>query len=318
VFVAVLFTIVVLHELGHALAARHFGIRTRDITLLPIGGVARLEHMPEDPKQELVVSIAGPAVNAVLALAGFGVLFSMAGVSALTPLPIFGMKPMVEFVWINVVLAVFNLIPAFPMDGGRVLRALLALRMDYLRATSIAASIGQGIALVLGFIGLFINPFLLFIALFVWIGAAEESSAVQMRSALSGIPVSRAMITEYHTLNPDDPLAKAIDYIMAGFQHDFPVVEGDRVVGVMPYKTLMKALAEQGADARVGNCMETVFPTASPGEMLHTVFARMNEDQYRFLPVTREGILLGILTPENLTEFLMINSALRSRYQRRT
>ncbi|HOJ33699.1 MAG TPA: site-2 protease family protein [Candidatus Hydrogenedentes bacterium] len=312
IFIGVLFGIVVLHELGHALAARRYGIRTRYITLLPIGGVARLEHMPDDPKQELVVSVAGPAVNAVLALAGFGLLFSMAGISALTPWPMLSMKPLVEFVWINVVLAVFNLVPAFPMDGGRVLRALLALRMDYLRATTIAAGIGQALALLIGFAGLFFNPFLVFIALFVWIGAAEESSMVQMRSALGGIPVRRAMITEYHSLTPEDPLAKAIEFIMSGFQHDFPVVAGGRVVGILPYKSLMKALSERGAAALVGECMETDFPTANPNEMLNSVFARIGRDNYQFVPVIREDTLEGILTPENLAEFLMINAALKS------
>lgn len=317
VTILVLFGIVVLHELGHAFAARHFGIRTRDITLLPIGGVARLERMPEDPKQELVVSVAGPAVNVVLAVTGIIALISIAGVSALTPWPLIGMKPLSGFVWINVILAVFNLIPAFPMDGGRVLRALLALRMDYLRATNIAAGIGQGIALLFGFAGLFLNPFLVFIALFVWIGAAEESSTVQMRSALSGIPVSRAMITEYHALSPEDPLSRAVEHIMAGFQHDFPVVQGGRVVGVLPYKDLMRALAEQGEQASVGACMRTDFETAAPSEMLNAVFARLNANQYQFLPVTREGLLMGVVTPENLAEFLMIHSALRSRGFRR-
>src|SRR5690349_18311772 len=225
-FVLTLFGIIVLHELGHALAARQYGIRTHDITLLPIGGVARLERMPDDPRQELVVALAGPAVNALLAagiylglVMGHGLLHPSAVLQV-------GGSLLDQLFWVNVTLAVFNLLPAFPMDGGRVLRALLAMRMDYVRATQIAASIGQAMAIVFGLLGLLTNPFLLFIALFVWIGAAQEASMVQMRTALSGIPVSRAMLTDFHSVAPDDPAKRVLELILAGSQEDFPVVDG--------------------------------------------------------------------------------------------
>ncbi len=311
-FILALFGIVVLHELGHALTARRFGIRTRDITLLPIGGVARLERMPEDPKQELIVALAGPAVNVVLAAILYAVLVPAAALAGAREMQLVGGDFLAKLMYVNVALAVFNLIPAFPMDGGRVLRALLAMRMDYVRATQVAAHIGQGLAFVFGFIGLFTNPFLVFIALFVWMGAAGEAGMVQIKSALGGIPISRAMITDFRALSPRDTLARAVEHILAGFQQDFPVVdETGRIVGVLTRADLMKALAQRGQTAPVAEVMQARFETADPGEMAEAVFARLQECNCHSLPVVREGRLVGIVTPDNVAEFLMIQEALR-------
>jgi Zn-dependent protease len=188
-FILTIFLCVILHEYGHALTARKFGVKTRDITIYPIGGVARLERMPEKPIEELWVALMGPAVNVVIAVGLFAYLFLTSSLVPLTDLTIASGSFIERIMLINITLVLFNLIPAFPMDGGRVLRALLAMRMEYVRATQIAANVGQGFALLLGFFGLFGNPFLLFIALFVWIGASQEASMVQMKNAISGIPV---------------------------------------------------------------------------------------------------------------------------------
>src|SRR5213080_1855499 len=247
-FILALFACVVLHELGHALTARRYGIRTRDITLLPIGGVSRLERIPDDPRQEVWVSLAGPAVNVVIAAALYAWLLLSQTWRPLSALTMAGGPFLERLLLVNVSLAVFNLLPAFPMDGGRVLRALLAMRMDYVRATQVAAQVGQAMALVFGLLGLFTNPFL------VWIGAAQEASMVQMRTALSGIPVSRAMLTDFHTLAPEDPAKRVLELILAGSQQDFPVVDGGqggRLAGVLLRSDVLKALAQRASDWRV-------------------------------------------------------------------
>src|SRR6266705_2328298 len=217
-FIFSLFAIVVLHELGHALTARRFGIPTRDITLLPIGGVARLDRMPQDPKQELLVALAG------------------------------------------------------------------------------AAGIGQAMAVLFGFVGLFTNPFLVFIALFVWLGAAGEASMVQMRSALAGIPVQKAMVTDFRTLAPNDQLGRAVDYVLAGFQQDFPVVEEGRVVGVLTRSDLLNALARRGKEVRVGEVMQRDIETGGPWDMLEGVLGRLQRRRCHTLPVVQNGQLVGLVT----------------------
>jgi Zn-dependent protease/CBS domain-containing protein len=314
VFILTLFAIVVLHELGHALTARHYGIRTRDITLLPIGGVARLERMPDDPRQELLVALAGPAVNVALA----ALLAALVTPTAWHEVQWVGGDFLSKLLWVNVSLAVFNLIPAFPMDGGRALRAVLAMRMDYVRATQIAAHIGQGLALVFGFVGLFSNPFLVFIALFVWMGAASEASAALTRAALGGVPVRRAMITRFETLGPGETLQAALGHVLAGFQHDFPVVEAGRVVGVLTRADIMKGLTQQGADTPVAAVMTSRFDHVAPSEMLEGAVQRLQASGCPAMPVVRDGELVGVLTMENVGEFLMVHSALRTKDVRAT
>lgn len=309
-FVLFLFTCVVLHEFGHALTAARFGIRTRDITLLPIGGVARLERMPDDPRQELWVALAGPAVNVVIA----GLLFvALSATGTLVPLV---EDPAIEgpffqrLMLVNVFLAVFNLLPAFPMDGGRVLRALLALRIDYTRATQRAASIGQGMALIFGFLGLFGgNPVLIFIALFVWIGATQEAAMTQMRSALGGIPLERAMITDFRTLEPDDTLDRAVELLLTGMQHDFPVVDHGVVVGMLSRADLFSALNQRPRETVVSAVMRRDVPVADAGEMIEVAVARLQGCDCHTMPVLRQQQLVGLLTMENVGEFVSVQSA---------
>ena len=311
-FILTIFTCVVLHEFGHALAARRYGIKTRDITLLPIGGVARLERMPEDPIQELWVALAGPAVNVAIAVLLYVWLSATGSLEPFSKLSL-AEGPFVQRVLLlNVALVLFNMLPAFPMDGGRVLRALLATRIEYTRATHIAASIGQGMALVFGFLGFFTNPFLLFIALFVWIGAGQEASMTQLKSALGGIPIGRAMITDYRTLSPGDSLGRAVELTLAGSQQDFPVEQNGRVAGVLTRSDLLQALAKGGEGLSVSEVMQRDFQMVDSSEMLDTIFPRLQNCQCHTMPVTRNGRLVGLMTMDNVGEFILIQSALKS------
>ena len=312
-FIIALFLCVVLHEYGHALTARKYGIKTRDITLYPIGGVARLERMPEKPIEELWVALMGPAVNVVIAAALFAYLTVTTGMVPLTDLSIASGSFIQRLMVVNISLVLFNLIPAFPMDGGRVLRALLAMRMEYVRATQVAANIGQGLAFVFGFIGLFSNPFLLFIAFFVWIGASQEASMVQMKSSVGGIPVTRAMLTDFKTLSPRDNLSQAVALILAGSQHDFPVVDANgHVAGILDRDSFMRGLTQHGQSAPVMNYVRSDLPEVDSFDMIDMALMRLNESASKTLPVTHLGKLVGLITAENITEFLMIRSALKT------
>ena len=312
-FILALFLCVVLHEYGHALTARRYGIRTRDITLYPIGGVARLERMPEKPIEELWVALMGPAVNLVIGALLWLYLVATNTLVPLNQITVGSGSVFERLMIVNFTLVLFNLLPAFPMDGGRVLRALLAMRMDFIRATQIAAFIGQGMAFLLGFIGLFGNPFLIFIALFVWIGASQEAGAVQVKNSLGGLPVTRAMMTDFRTLSPRDNLSQVVAYVLAGSQHDFPVVDANgSVAGILERDAFMKALTEHGQSVPVMDFVRRDLPEVDSHEMLEMALNRLQESGTKTLPVTHAGQLVGMITLENISEFLMIRSALKA------
>ena len=306
------FTTVVLHEFGHALTARRFGIRTKDITLLPIGGIARLERMPDKPREQLLVSAAGPAVNVLIALLLFGVLQATHG-----PVAFEGMRHasgsfLTQLMWVNVSLAVFNLLPGYPMDGGRILRALLAMRMAPERATQTAARVGQGFAVILGVVGLFTNPFLMVIAAFIWLGAKAEHSVSTVTVALAGLSVRHGMITEFKTVSATDALSQAVELTLAGFQQDFPVMDGSRLVGVLTYGDVLRGLAEQGPHLSVQQAMRGDYGTATPTEMLGGALTRMHQGASRVLMVVEDEKLVGLVTAANIGELIALEAAGRS------
>lgn len=309
--IGAIFGSVLLHEFGHALAARRFGVRTPDITLLPIGGVARLERLPEKPRQELWVALAGPAVNvAILAL-----LYAyLAGTQQLAVLSRAGLltgSAAGRLFFVNLWLLLFNLIPAFPMDGGRVLRALLAERLSYARATEIAAATGQGIAFLFALVGFFFNPFLIFIALFVYLGASSEVPVAQMREAARGLPVAAGMITQFRALSTEAPLSEAVEALLRGYQKEFPVVDPEgRVQGMLCREEMIQALNTAGAHAPIAEVMRRDVPAAAPQEMLEKAFHKMAAGNHAAIPVlSGDGSLVGLLTRENLAEMMMVHRA---------
>ncbi len=306
------FGCVVLHELGHALTARRFGVPTRDITIYPIGGVARLQRIPEEPMTEFWIAVAGPAVNLVIAAVLAALIPLVGGSFAPDTLLDPGRNLLATLMWLNLVLVGFNMLPAFPMDGGRVLRALLATRIDYARATGIAASVGQGMAILFGLLGLVVfNPVLIFIALFVYVGAQQEARQAMLRAATAGTSVREAMMTRFATLSADDPLGAAVDELLAGAEHDFPVVENGSVVGLLTRKQLMQGLSEGGRERRVGDVAGPECFTIDAGAMLDEAFQQMQSAGCSTVPVLRGGRLVGLLTLENIGEFMMVASALR-------
>lgn len=308
-FILALFTCIVLHEFGHALTAKRYGIMTRDITLLPIGGVARLESIPEKPMQEFWVALAGPAVNAVIAGLLFVVLKGFNHPLQALDVGDFKGGFLEQLMWVNLFIGAFNLLPAFPMDGGRVLRSLLAMRTNRRRATIIAANIGQMMAILFGVIGLFHNPILIFIAIFVYLGAQGEVDHVETQSALEGLCVRDAMMTRFRSLSASDSLDTAVEELLAGSQQDFPVLEDGQIMGILRRNDLVKALSDGRRNAEVGEVMCRECNPVDESDVLTATLESMGNSQNTSLPVLGSGRFVGLLTLENIGELLMIHTA---------
>lgn len=314
-FITTMFVCVVLHEFGHVLAARGYGIRTPDITLLPIGGVARLERMPRNPSQELVVALSGPLVNVIIAAAiwlGSGInAFFHPGYDFLKSGNFFEKL----MVW-NVFMVVFNLIPAFPMDGGRVLRAALALFMEYGAATRWAATMGQGIAMLVAISMLLastFHPMLLLICFFIFMTAGQEAARVTQEEATRNLRVRDAMLTEFHSLPPDATLRDGVVLLLAGSQQDFPVLDTHGgMQGMLTRHDLISALAEKGPGQPVVEVMRRCPESTQPASELTQALEALNASECPAIPVLdpTSGGLIGLLTAENVGETLMVRAAL--------
>lgn len=308
-----IFVCVLLHEFGHALVARAFGVKTRDVTLYPIGGVAMLESRPK-PKQELWIALAGPMVNVVIA---GGLAPAVVAVDGALP-RIFGDLEKATYLQAlfatNLLIPLFNMIPALPMDGGRVLRALLALRLPEVQATRISGGIAQLAAMGMGFWGLLSqNVFLVLIAMLVFIGAGQEVQSSVGMALIEGRRVADAMLTKFHVLSSGASLSEAADLLLNVSQSAFPVLVGEEVVGLLTREGIVAGLASQGTSAYVAGHMTREFQRLSPDQPLEDALRAITGANGVPALVFENEKLLGLVTPENLGEFMMVQQALRRR-----
>lgn len=313
-----LFSIVILHELGHSFMALEFDVPITQIVLLPIGGVAQMGRMPDKPVQEFLVAIAGPLVNFVLAIVlgvlALGLQFNVTPQGMLEALQGMGqlsVAAIFSYVFAtNIFLGVFNLLPAFPMDGGRVLRALLATRLEYGRATSIAVLVGQGLAWLMGLWGFLGGGFfLILIAIFIYLGASQEGQLTQLRDVLADLTVEVAYSRQTERISPDDTLQKAVDITLRSFQANFPVCDEDRLVGILTQQQLVERLQRVGPGTLVRDAMKTDFDRVSPSDGLFDVQQKLAHSDLDALPVVDEDRLLGMITQEDIAEIYRLASS---------
>jgi Zn-dependent protease/CBS domain-containing protein len=311
-FIVCFFFCILLHEFGHIRMARHFGVRTPDVILLPIGGVARLERIPEEPRQELLIALAGPAVTLAIILA-LAILVLASGQAMVLRDPLAGEAPFVVRLLVsNLLVLVFNLVPAFPLDGGRVLRALLARKLGLVRATRIAGTVGQLFAVGLGILGVIVHaPLTMLVAFFIFLGAGTEASAVAARVAGRGLQVSQMMVTDFRTIPVHATLAQAVDLLLTGEQREFPVVDNlGRAEGILTRDNLIRGLSRGGPTSTVAEAMTPSAPTVPPTLGFQEALERLRASGLPALPVVDAGgALVGLLTLDNITDLLLVRQA---------
>jgi Zn-dependent protease/CBS domain-containing protein len=309
-FILTLFACVTFHELGHALAAKRYNIKTRNITLLPIGGLAQLESIPEKPKEELVVALAGPMVNIVVALLLYP--FVKLSPNEITEMDLTRLSHhnfLFSLMIVNIWLAVFNMIPAFPMDGGRVFRALLSFKFERHVATRIAASVGQLLAVGFVFIGFFYNPFLIFIGIFIFLGAQAEAQYTETKSLLLGFTVADALMRDVPLLRPDATVEQGSDKLLESQNRNFIIADESGVVGTLSRDEIIKALREGRAQHTVTEAMSCDFLRLDLHMPLEEAWTRMQTQRKSAAPVFSDSRLVGMIDTENVAEFLMIREA---------
>lgn len=313
VFVIVVFICVIFHEMGHALTAKRFGIQTKKITLLPIGGMASMERLPESPKQELLVVLAGPMVNIIIAL----LLFFIVPIQELINLNFtetfesnmsLTLQNFLFYLFmVNVGLVIFNFIPAFPMDGGRILRAVLSIKIDRVKATKIATAIGQFVAVLFLFIGLLYNPFLIFIALFIFLGAFAENQMVQHLALLKGHTVEDAMIIKITTFKPEDSIDVVVNKIISGTENNFIVIKDHTINGILYHQDILEHCNK---NVLVKDVMKTNFKVVKPTDELNKVYNLIYSEKNTFIPVVNDHKLFGAIDATNLNEYIFLQSKL--------
>ncbi|MGB8656434.1 MAG: site-2 protease family protein [Candidatus Zixiibacteriota bacterium] len=306
VSIILVFFCVILHEVGHSLMAIHYGIEVKDIILLPIGGVSRMEDIPEDPRKEIAISVIGPLVSFALAAMFFILLRASHQTIRVGQLSIYGKNIFANLFWINLILGLFNLIPAFPMDGGRVLRGILATGMDSLKATKIAVGVGQGFAILLFFFGIFFNWWMALIAIFIYLGAEGEERMVAVRSSLGKSPVRLAMLTDVHTVSPDETIGQVLERICHSLQQDFPVVQAEEVVGILTREVIFSALHQHEKTVLVRDVMQSDFVSTGEDASLSEIFKTMTTHRLSVIPVIKDRKLRGMINLEQIGKYHMI------------
>lgn len=310
--VIAIFSFVTLHELCHSLMAKRFGIKVNEITLLPIGGISAMSRMPEKPSQEFLISIAGPLSNVIIIIVFYFPLKSLLGPDVLfNPLSTKTWPLAFAYAyWMNLILAGFNLLPAFPMDGGRILRSLLATRMGYQKATRIAVNIGHVFALAFVYFGIIrFNIILIIIAVFIYTSASNEELQVDIKETLKRWRVRDILPSDFVTLKPDTTLAKVLELIFHSHQEDFPVVDGDALVGFVTRQDVMMGVHSSGTNASIGSIMRKVFPKIKDTDQLVKVQNMMNAGQMSALPVLKDDRVIGIVTLEDISRVYSMMSA---------
>lgn len=309
-FICAVFVCVLIHEIGHSLIARRFGNEAKSITLLPIGGVATMEEMPEKPSQEIAMSIVGPLINLAIAAILFLFVGHWTGVGAPNLYPDSVRSFFAGLIGVNIMLAIFNLIPAFPMDGGRVLRGILATRMDYVRATSAAVTIGQGLAMLFILFGIFFNWWLAIIGLFLYIGAGSEKQHVILKSLLHDVPASEVMVREFRALRPDQLLSEALEQFYHGCQEDFPVIGEKGLAGILTRDRILSSVHEKGLDIPVSEVMDSDFTSVNSQTPLEDVYKSLLSRQKTAVAVVDKGHLEGIVCLDGISRYFMVKAAL--------
>lgn len=315
-FILSIFFTVVLHELGHALTAKKFKIITRDITLLPIGGLARLEKIPEKPREEWLVAIAGPMVNLAIALIVYFFVQFPKGeeVELLMKEGINGQNFLLMFFMVNIWLSVFNLLPAFPMDGGRVLRATLSHFVNRLKATKLAARLGQLVGFIFVIGGFYINPFLIFIGLFIMFGAQAELSMVTTSFLLKDRKIGKITMHNFETLDVEDTLEIAVQKLLNGTSKSFLVLKNGIPAGTLSRDEMIKALAEKGVNTSLQEIFNEDLLVFDSNDQIEVVFKKMSSLGQELALVNEGHENIGIIDRENITEYIMVKSALGEKY----
>jgi Zn-dependent protease/predicted transcriptional regulator len=314
-FIASVFACVTLHELGHALMAKKYNYRTKDITLLPIGGIARMEEIPENPKHEFAVAIAGPLVNVVIAAILFPIVYGF-GFIPETIVPYINSfdSYIYNLLYTNIILVAFNLLPAFPMDGGRIFRALLSMKMSRMKATAIAVRVGQVISVGFFVLGFFSNPFLIVIGIFIFFMAQTEGEYVKSKSMLQNFHVRDVIIRKYFSINATDTVLDSVKLLLNVQPTDFPVVDDhNHVLGTLNRDSIINALAEKGKDEIIANVMNKNFTSVSPEMPLDKVYTLFLTKGGSIFPVVQEKQFLGIVDISNIIELIMVKSAAEKR-----